>query len=44
MLGGEWEIAPNFLLAGQMNKIARAHQAIMYYTEHRYYGKSRPVK
>lgn len=44
MLGGEWEIKPNFLTSGLMYDISVAHEGIMYYTEHRYYGKSKPTK
>ncbi|XP_035739190.1 thymus-specific serine protease-like [Vespa mandarinia] len=44
MLGGEWEIEPNFLTNGLMYDIAVAHGAMMYYTEHRYYGKSKPIQ
>lgn len=44
MLGGEWAIAPGFLQAGLMFEVAKTHGAMMYYTEHRYYGKSRPVR
>ncbi|XP_048515366.1 thymus-specific serine protease-like [Athalia rosae] len=44
MLGGEWEITTGWLQSGQMFNIASAHGAIMYYTEHRYYGGSRPTE
>ena len=45
MLEGALPDESHFLLvAGQMYQIARTHQAVMYLTEHRYYGKSRPVK
>ncbi|XP_053994684.1 putative serine protease K12H4.7 [Hylaeus volcanicus] len=43
MIGGEWEINKGFLTAGQMFEIGRTHNAMMYYTEHRYYGKSKPT-
>lgn len=43
MLGGEWTIAPNYLQTGTLYENAKRHGAMMYYTEHRYYGKSRPV-
>lgn len=42
-LGGEWEIADGFLKSGLMYEIAAVHHAMLYYTEHRYYGKSRPT-
>ncbi|KAK0082423.1 hypothetical protein PV325_010410, partial [Microctonus aethiopoides] len=44
MLGGEWTISRGFLRSGLMFDIGKAHGAMMYYTEHRYYGKSRPVR
>lgn len=43
MIGGEWEISTGFLETGLMYEIASAHSAMMYYTEHRYYGKSIPT-
>lgn len=43
MIGGEWEISIGFLTSGLMYEIASAHGAMMYYTEHRYYGKSKPT-
>ena len=43
MLGGEWEIATGFLKTGLMYDVASKHNAMMYYTEHRYYGKSKPT-
>lgn len=43
MIGGEWEIATGFLKTGLMYELATKHKAMMYYTEHRYYGKSRPT-
>ncbi|XP_051166527.1 putative serine protease K12H4.7 [Leptopilina boulardi] len=44
MLGGEWSINPGFLNAGLMHGIGAQHGALMYYTEHRFYGKSRPFE
>ncbi|KOC61505.1 Putative serine protease K12H4.7 [Habropoda laboriosa] len=44
MIGGEWAISSGFLESGLMYELACAHNATMYYTEHRYYGKSRPTK
>ncbi|CAB0045104.1 unnamed protein product [Trichogramma brassicae] len=44
MLGGEWEINQGFLHAGLMYDIAEQHSALMFYTEHRYYGQSRPTE
>ena len=43
MIGGEWEISTGFLKSGLMFEIASAHNAMMYYTEHRYYGQSKPT-
>ncbi|XP_015125194.1 thymus-specific serine protease [Diachasma alloeum] len=43
MLGGEWTITPGYLQTGILFENAEVHGAMMYYTEHRYYGKSRPV-
>ncbi|XP_066598757.1 putative serine protease K12H4.7 isoform X2 [Prorops nasuta] len=43
MIGGEWAISTGFLEAGLMYEIASAHHAMMYYTEHRYYGSSKPT-
>ncbi|XP_012223424.1 putative serine protease K12H4.7 [Linepithema humile] len=44
MIGGEWEISKGFLQSGLMHEIATTYGALMYYTEHRFYGKSRPTK
>ncbi|RLU16943.1 hypothetical protein DMN91_011012 [Ooceraea biroi] len=44
MIGGEWEISTGFLQGGLMYEIGSQHGALMYYTEHRFYGKSRPTK
>ncbi|XP_033217325.1 putative serine protease K12H4.7 [Belonocnema kinseyi] len=44
MLGGEWKINEGFLNAGLMHKIGDEHGALMYYTEHRYYGDSKPFE
>lgn len=44
MIGGEWAISKGFLEAGLMYELASNHNASMYYTEHRYYGKSKPTK
>ncbi|XP_075148547.1 putative serine protease K12H4.7 [Haematobia irritans] len=42
MVGGEWEITPSFLHRGHFYDMAQEHSGIMFYTEHRYYGKSWP--
>lgn len=44
MIGGEWAISKGFLEAGLMYELASKYNASMYYTEHRYYGKSKPTK
>ncbi|XP_001608051.1 putative serine protease K12H4.7 isoform X2 [Nasonia vitripennis] len=44
MLGGEWTINPGFLQNGLMHDLAKQHGALMFYTEHRYYGKSYPTQ
>lgn len=44
MIGGEWEISKGFLQSGLMHEIATTYGALMYYTEHRFYGKSRPTE
>ncbi|XP_024947042.1 putative serine protease K12H4.7 isoform X2 [Cephus cinctus] len=44
MVGGEWEISTSFLETGLMFDLGVAHGALMFYTEHRYYGASRPTK
>ncbi|XP_014469175.1 PREDICTED: putative serine protease K12H4.7 [Dinoponera quadriceps] len=43
-IGGEWAISTGFLQGGLMYEIASTHGGMMYYTEHRFYGKSRPTK
>ncbi|XP_011497996.1 PREDICTED: thymus-specific serine protease-like [Ceratosolen solmsi marchali] len=44
MLGGEWTINPGFLQSGLMHSLAKQHGALMFYTEHRYYGNSKPTQ
>ncbi|KAM0724395.1 putative serine protease K12H4.7 [Formica fusca] len=44
MIGGEWEISDGFLQGGLMYEIGSKYNALMYYTEHRYYGKSMPTE
>ncbi|XP_076243025.1 putative serine protease K12H4.7 [Calliopsis andreniformis] len=44
MIGGEWSISKGYLQGGLMYELAVDHNAMMYYTEHRYYGKSRPTE
>ncbi|XP_011185032.2 putative serine protease K12H4.7 [Zeugodacus cucurbitae] len=42
-VGGEWEISAVYLLTGHMHDIARQHNGMLYYVEHRYYGQSWPI-
>ncbi|XP_017475617.1 PREDICTED: putative serine protease K12H4.7 [Rhagoletis zephyria] len=42
-VGGEWEITPTYLLTGHMHDIARQHNGMLYYVEHRFYGRSWPL-
>lgn len=44
MLGAEWTINPDFVQGGLMFDMARENDGAMYYTEHRYYGQSFPVR
>ncbi|XP_065354694.1 putative serine protease K12H4.7 [Calliphora vicina] len=41
-VGGEWEIFPHMLKSGHFYDMARQQAAVMFYTEHRYYGQSWP--
>ncbi|XP_037807821.1 putative serine protease K12H4.7 [Lucilia sericata] len=41
-VGGEWEILPHMLQAGHFYDMAKQQEALMFYTEHRYYGQSWP--
>jgi hypothetical protein len=42
-VGGEWSITPNRLTGGHMYDMARELNGYMFYTEHRFYGLSRPT-
>lgn len=42
-LGGEWEISKGRITGGHMYDMAREHNGLLVYTEHRYYGKSKPL-
>lgn len=44
MLGGEWAVSPGFLQSGLMHDLGKQHRALMFYTEHRYYGISKPTQ
>ncbi|KNC32071.1 hypothetical protein FF38_02260 [Lucilia cuprina] len=41
-VGGEWEILPHMLQSGHFYDMAKQQEALMFYTEHRYYGQSWP--
>lgn len=43
-VGGEWEISEGWLMGGHMYYMARDMNGSMFYTEHRYYGKSFPTR
>jgi hypothetical protein len=43
-LGGEWEISPGRVTGGHLYDMTKEFNGSLYYTEHRYYGKSRPTK
>ncbi|XP_001662504.2 putative serine protease F56F10.1 isoform X1 [Aedes aegypti] len=42
-LGGEWEISPGYVMYGHFYDMAKELGAHLFYTEHRYYGQSRPT-
>ncbi|XP_030374872.1 putative serine protease K12H4.7 [Scaptodrosophila lebanonensis] len=42
-LGGEWEISQGRITGGHMYDMAKEHNGLLAYTEHRYYGQSRPL-
>jgi Serine carboxypeptidase S28 len=42
-IGGEWEITAGWISAGHMFDMAKEFNGTMFYTEHRFYGKSRPT-
>nr|XP_021188689.2 putative serine protease K12H4.7 [Helicoverpa armigera] len=41
LVGGEWDIHPGWLTAGNMFEMARENKGYQVYTEHRYYGASK---
>lgn len=43
MVGGEWTINTGFVTGGHMYEIARDIGALLIYTEHRFYGQSKPT-
>ncbi|XP_055921973.1 putative serine protease K12H4.7 [Eupeodes corollae] len=42
-VGGEWAISSGYLTGGHMYDMAKEHNGAMFYTEHRYYGQSKPT-
>lgn len=42
-VGGEWAISEFSIQQGHFYDMAKEHQAYLFYTEHRYYGQSRPT-
>ncbi|XP_073838546.1 putative serine protease K12H4.7 [Musca autumnalis] len=42
-LGGEWAISPGSISSGIITDMAKEHKGILFYTEHRYYGESKPT-
>ncbi|XP_067630738.1 putative serine protease K12H4.7 [Eurosta solidaginis] len=42
-VGGEWAISAGGITRGHLVDLAAEHKGILYYTEHRYYGKSKPT-
>jgi Serine carboxypeptidase S28 len=43
-VGGEWEIESSFLQAGHTFDMAKEMKGYLFYTEHRYYGKTHPTE
>lgn len=43
-LGGEWEISYGWVTGGHMVDMAKEMNGHIFYTEHRYYGKSYPTR
>lgn len=43
-LGGEWEISYGWVTGGHMYDMAKELNGYIFYTEHRYYGKSYPTR
>jgi pimeloyl-ACP methyl ester carboxylesterase len=42
-VGGEWEISPGWISVGLIFEMAKELNGTLFYTEHRYYGKSQPT-
>lgn len=43
-VGGEWEISYGWITGGHMYDMAKEMNGYIFYTEHRYYGKSFPTR
>lgn len=43
-VGGEWAISPGAISSGHHYDMAKEHKGYLFYTEHRYYGQSKPVR
>lgn len=43
-VGGEWEISTGYVTGGHFYDLAKEHNGYLFYTEHRYYGKSWPTR
>lgn len=43
-VGGEWAISAGSISGGHVYDMAREHNGYLFYTEHRFYGQSRPVR
>lgn len=43
-VGGEWTISAGSIRSGHLVDMAEEHNGILFYTEHRYYGQSRPTR
>lgn len=42
-VGGEWEITPGLISSGLLFEMAKELNGTLFYTEHRFYGKSHPT-
>jgi Serine carboxypeptidase S28 len=43
-VGGEWAISPGWATNGHMVDMAREMNGYVFYTEHRFYGQSKPTR
>jgi Serine carboxypeptidase S28 len=43
-VGGEWSIFPGHIISGHLHDMARELNAVLFYTEHRYYGHTLPTE